>query len=242
MASELTVEHRRGVSGGVLNFGWNVGTILLAALAYLLRDWILMQWTFAGLALVMVSYYFLVLESPRWLLRHGHFAEAENVYFRIAKVNGVNDPNVLEEMQRKLDIVRIISESILQEPNDRSKSDNSFGSHLKQAKGRIGQLVRNKEFTKRFLLMIVPWFSIGMASYGIHFSTKLVTFDIFALTIIKELAVIVTICVLVLLYTKVSPHHLYGKPHLLRTQIRVFLVGENGKQMQWVFRFISSFQ
>ncbi|TRY73794.1 hypothetical protein TCAL_07768 [Tigriopus californicus] len=202
LASELTVERRRGVSGGVLNFGWNLGTIFLATVAFLLRDWHLLQWVFAGMSLVMVSYYFLVLESPRWLLRQGKFIEAENVYFRIAKANGVNDPTVLELMQQKLDMVRTVSESILIEQDQGFLKDGSFRSFLKQAQERIAELLRNQELVKRFALMSIPWFAIGMASYGIHFSAKLVAFDIFSLTIIKEATVIVTIGVLVAFYAE----------------------------------------
>jgi hypothetical protein len=66
------------------------------------------------------------------------------------------------------------------------------------------ELISNKEFCKRLALLSFAWFAVGCGSYGIHFSVKLVNFNIFIITAIKELVVGVTIILLVPLYGRVS--------------------------------------
>ena len=74
----------------VLTYGWNIGSLLMTFLAYLIRSWSHLQLSFACISLVLVSYYFLVPESPRWLISKGQTEKAENVLKRIAKRNGVD--------------------------------------------------------------------------------------------------------------------------------------------------------
>ena len=53
-------------------------------------------------------------------------------------------------------------------------------------------------------LFLLPYFAIGMASYGVHFSVKFIPFDIFVLGVIKEFGAIICSAVLVVMYGKVS--------------------------------------
>ena len=65
---EVTVERRRGLTGGVANVGWNVGAMVMALSAFLLRSWHWMQLFNAAFSLILVVYYFLVPGSA-----HCHF-------------------------------------------------------------------------------------------------------------------------------------------------------------------------
>ena len=64
-------------------------------------------------------------------------------------------------------------------------------------------LLSHAELRKRFLLLTVPFFFVGMSAYGIHFSVKLVDFDIFTINVVKELAIIAAILSLIPVYIKV---------------------------------------
>ena len=57
---EVTVERRRGLTGGIANVGWNVGSMVMALSAFLLRSWHWMQLFNAAFSLTLVAYYFLV--------------------------------------------------------------------------------------------------------------------------------------------------------------------------------------
>ena len=65
----------------------------MTLLAYLIRSWVNLQLSFACTSLVLVSYFFLVPESPRWLISKGQTEKAENILKRIAKYNGVGIEN-----------------------------------------------------------------------------------------------------------------------------------------------------
>ena len=62
---EITVERGRGVTGGVVNIGWNIGSMLMTLSAFALRSWHWMQLANALFSLLLVLYYLLV---PGWLL------------------------------------------------------------------------------------------------------------------------------------------------------------------------------
>lgn len=53
-----------------------IGHSLLGILAYFLRDWRELQLTISVPTIVLVSYYWLLPESPRWLLTTGRYNEA----------------------------------------------------------------------------------------------------------------------------------------------------------------------
>jgi hypothetical protein len=56
-------------------------------------------------------------------------------------------------------------------------------------------------------LLSFAWFAVGCGSYGIHFSIKLVNFDIFVATVIKEIVVAVFILCLIPIYKRVTHKH-----------------------------------
>ena len=57
---EVTVESRRGLTGGVVQIGWNIGAMLMTFSAFALRSWHWMQLANAVFSLLLVLYYILV--------------------------------------------------------------------------------------------------------------------------------------------------------------------------------------
>ena len=82
--------------------GWNLGSLLMTLLAWLLRSWSSLQLSFAVGSLALVSYVFLIPESPRWLLNQGKSDQAEVVFRKIARINGVRDTTSFEANFQKL--------------------------------------------------------------------------------------------------------------------------------------------
>ena len=81
----------RVLCGGVLNYGWNIGSLLMTFLAYFIRSWSNLQLSFAFISLVLVSYYFLVPESPRWLISKGQTEEVYSIRWGILKILELKD-------------------------------------------------------------------------------------------------------------------------------------------------------
>ena len=57
---EVTVESRRGLTGGIDQIGWNIGAMLMTFSAFALRSWHWMQLANAVFSLLLVLYYILV--------------------------------------------------------------------------------------------------------------------------------------------------------------------------------------
>ena len=90
LMAEIVPEDSRVLCGGVLNYGWNIGSLLMTFLAYNIRSWQNLQLSFASISLVLVSFFFLVPESPRWLISKGKTEKSEDLLKSIAKNNGID--------------------------------------------------------------------------------------------------------------------------------------------------------
>ena len=62
----------------------------MTSLAFWLRSWWKLQISFAVLSLPLLLFYFLVPESPRWLIGKGRAKEAKLNLLKIAEVNKID--------------------------------------------------------------------------------------------------------------------------------------------------------
>ena len=65
---------------------------MLGLEAYLIRDWVTLQLVAYTPLLIFCLLWFLVPESPRWLLAKGRNEEAEKIIRKGAKINGKEFP------------------------------------------------------------------------------------------------------------------------------------------------------
>ncbi|XP_041369553.1 organic cation transporter protein-like [Gigantopelta aegis] len=89
IAMELVGPSKRTFVGLVIEVFWCIGLIILSGLAYFIRDWRHLQLSVTAPAVLFFLYWWLLPESPRWLLSRGRLDEAEVIIKRIAKSNGV---------------------------------------------------------------------------------------------------------------------------------------------------------
>lgn len=80
---------KRELTGIVLNYFYSIGEAAVGLLAWLLRDWVLLQYAVSAPPLLFVLYYWLVPESVRWLLAKQNTYKAGKIIRRAAVVNGV---------------------------------------------------------------------------------------------------------------------------------------------------------
>lgn len=71
---------------------YTLGLILLSGITYLLRDWRSLALATSVPFLFYYLYWFVLPESPRWLLMRERFEEANNILKDIARVNGKELP------------------------------------------------------------------------------------------------------------------------------------------------------
>ncbi|CAL1275448.1 unnamed protein product [Larinioides sclopetarius] len=88
-----------GVGNG---FGWVLGIMCLPGVAWFFRHWIYMQITLTLPFIVLLSNWWFLPESPRWLLIHGKSEEAVKIITKAAKRNRFDLPETkVEELISK---------------------------------------------------------------------------------------------------------------------------------------------
>ena len=63
--------------------------MVMVLFAYMLRSWHHIQLAYGLFSLLLISHYFMIPESPRWLIENKRPEEAKQIFIRIAKFNGV---------------------------------------------------------------------------------------------------------------------------------------------------------
>ncbi|KAM3958184.1 organic cation transporter 1 [Aphomia sociella] len=89
LALELMPPPRRTYTGIVVGMLFASGMCLLALLAFFFRDWFYLSLATTIPFVFLYGYYWLIPESPRWLVGRGRIAEAEKVLRNLAKKNGI---------------------------------------------------------------------------------------------------------------------------------------------------------
>ena len=116
------------------------------------RDWHHLQLAFAIGSLSLVSYFFFIPESPRWLVSKNRIQEAQEFLWLLAKKNGVDAKRT--RLAEYFNTLKSLKESHSQETNSQNVS-----STMVLAKNAI----TNTEYLKRTFLLIPPFFAVGVA-------------------------------------------------------------------------------
>ena len=168
LVQETTPPQHRTVTSALVNISWSAGTFILVLLAYFIRDWRHLQLAFFIFSLTSVVFFFLVIESPRWLLVSGRADEAADAVMRIAKINGVH---LSEE-----DIHKIFS-NLAKE--DELSSKKNLLDQLREMISKLRMMFSGREVTIQSVLLIIAIFTVGVGSYGMNFSSKFSNMSIF---------------------------------------------------------------
>ncbi|CAF1306823.1 unnamed protein product [Rotaria sordida] len=88
IGSEIVGPKQRLFTGIVIEYFFAGGELILLGFAYFIRTWRLLNTALAILSIPFLFFYFILPESPRWLISKGHYNHAERVLRRIAKTNG----------------------------------------------------------------------------------------------------------------------------------------------------------
>ncbi|XP_015264754.1 PREDICTED: solute carrier family 22 member 4 [Gekko japonicus] len=76
-----------------------IGYMLLPLFAYFIRDWRMLLLALTVPGVCCIPLWWIIPESPRWLISQGRFQEAERIIRKAAKMNGIPAPETLGEMQ-----------------------------------------------------------------------------------------------------------------------------------------------
>ncbi|KAE8614501.1 hypothetical protein XENTR_v10008191 [Xenopus tropicalis] len=125
-----------------------IGYMLLPLFAYFIRDWrtLLLALTIPGL--FCIPLWWIIPESPRWLISQGRFQEAEDIIRKAAKKNGITPPD------------SIFNFTELQEQKELTHKSHTFLDLLKTRNIRIITF-----------LSILLWMIISVGYFGLSLNT-----------------------------------------------------------------------
>ncbi|CAD7092119.1 unnamed protein product [Hermetia illucens] len=144
---EIIGINRRAIMSVLFQLPFNVGHLILPAYGYFLRQWRWFQFAISFTSIIMLPYWCLLPESPRWLLLRGRIAEAAEILKKGAQMNGLPDENI---------------EADLIKESKKKKSSNA----KPVAKGTIIDLFRTPPLALETVIVCFVWFSFGLYFYG----------------------------------------------------------------------------
>ncbi len=140
---------------------WIVGYVGIAVLVKLLPHW-RMSWLAMSLPTLVLfpAYYFLIPESPMWLISHGKVEEARTILSAAARSNGMRQ--LSDKHWKKL----------LESEEESSRNDTSGGCSL--------ALISAKNVRIRSLILFYLWFTSSLTYFGLSLnSADFVIVDVF---------------------------------------------------------------
>lgn len=130
---------------------YTLGLILLSGVTYLLRDWRSLAWATSAPFVLYYFYWFVLPESPRWLLMKERFEEANIILKTIARVNGKELP---EEFTNKL------QKQILEQKERGYKNNKSVS---------VFALFRTPNMRLKTFLITLNWCASEMVYVGLSY-------------------------------------------------------------------------
>ncbi|CAH1130957.1 unnamed protein product [Ceutorhynchus assimilis] len=90
---------------------YTVGLIMLAGITYMVRNWVYLSLVTSVPFILYYFYWFVLPESPRWLLAKGKFEEASTILESLAKTNNKEIPaSFKQQLKQKMTNKRTTSE------------------------------------------------------------------------------------------------------------------------------------
>ena len=136
--------------GIAIDIPFALGELLLGVEAYFIRDWFTLQSVAYTPVLILLFLWFLVPESPRWLLATGKIKEAETIIRKGAEINGKTIPEDTFKVEAK------------------NEKEDTF---VFEEKTTFRDLFKPSVILKRSLNMMYQWFSVTICYYGLTFTS-----------------------------------------------------------------------
>ncbi|XP_078124183.1 solute carrier family 22 member 6-B [Sander vitreus] len=142
LGTEWTCTKRRMLAGIFTDYAFGLGYMLLAGIAYLIRDWRKLQLAISAPGFLLIFYIWVIPQSARWLLANDRMEEAIALLRRAALVNGRVLPAAVQ-----------VEKCQILDGGKRSYS--------------ALDLVRTPQMRKRTIILFYIWFVNVLVYYGL---------------------------------------------------------------------------
>ncbi|ESO89316.1 hypothetical protein LOTGIDRAFT_106549 [Lottia gigantea] len=145
LSVEIVGPSKRAFTGIVIEFFFAIGMIIYAGMGYFIRDWHYLEIAASIPVVLFLGYWWIIPESPRWLLSENKEEEAEEIIRHAAKVNKV-----------KLD-EKLFLQSVEEDE--------------KQEKANIFQLFKYRVLAFRTFIIFFNWMVVSMVYFGLSLNS-----------------------------------------------------------------------
>ncbi|XP_020788518.1 solute carrier family 22 member 13 [Boleophthalmus pectinirostris] len=142
LGTEWTCTKRRMLAGITTDYAFGLGYMMIAGIAYLIRDWRKLQLAISAPGFLLIFYIWVLPQSARWLLANNRKDEAIALLRKAALVNGRELPPTLQV----------------------EKCEVGGGSKHRHT---ALDLVRTPKMRKRALILFYIWFVNVLVYYGL---------------------------------------------------------------------------
>ncbi|XP_034240097.1 beta-alanine transporter-like [Thrips palmi] len=163
LAIELVGPSKRTAVTILSNIAYSLALVALAGVVYLVRDWRQLALATSVPFVTFFLYWWVLPESPRWLLARGRFQEAEAILRLMARVNGrALPPNYLAQLMRKFQLETAPAPVTSLDPQKQQYHDRTYG---------VLDLVRTPNLRRKTLIITFIWFTntsvyVGLSYYA----------------------------------------------------------------------------
>lgn len=158
LVMEITGTKKREIMSILYQIPFNLGHMTLPLFAYFLRDWRWYQFAISIISVIFISYYWLIPESPRWLMSAGQLENATKVLEKAAIANNRPIHNIrtdLDEWSRR----KAVSKEV--------------------KKGTFLDLFRYPNLRMKTICITINWFVCGLTYFGVSQYVGELSGDIF---------------------------------------------------------------
>ncbi|XP_064648805.1 organic cation transporter protein-like [Lineus longissimus] len=155
-AMEIVGPDRRTDVGLGIGIFYAFGTVFVTPLAYFIRNWVYLVIALTVPCLLIVPYWCLLPDSPRWLIAKGYKEAAVKFVKKAAKVNK-----------------KIVPEKLLQD------DETDFKTIEDVPKGSIIEVFKNGSLLRRTAIVFFNWGAAAIGYYGLSLNSGNLVGDIF---------------------------------------------------------------
>ncbi|KAK3880066.1 hypothetical protein Pcinc_015405 [Petrolisthes cinctipes] len=163
---ETCISKDRSLFATMYALPWTVGYMLIPGIAYWVRSWKWLQAALSLPCLVLIAHYWLLPESPRWLVLQGRYDEALKLLKQAANMNGNVPPS---------------DGTILTAMHTIYKKEPSTKTHTGLVKILCDYvaILRLKKLRIRALIIFGCWFTCALVYYGVSLNATNLSTDVY---------------------------------------------------------------
>ncbi|XP_012938154.1 organic cation transporter-like protein [Aplysia californica] len=166
LSTEIVGPSHRAMAGVCAMYFWAVGMFLLVFLFYFIRDWRIAQVTLTAPGLLYISYWWIIPESPRWLILKGRHYEADKVLRSMATTNRRPVPEqMLNDLATSAETD--VTKASLREEQQQQQQQQQRQQQGQNLRQQLWLLFSSPALAGRFLNLCFNWLAINVCYYGL---------------------------------------------------------------------------